>query len=92
MASLNPQAASRMRDVLQEHIDHERIPGAVALVSIGGRTDFFAALGRQDPRSAAAMAPDAIFRIYSMTKPITTLAIMMLVEECKIRLDHPVSR
>ncbi len=91
MASLNPQAASRMRDVLQQHIDRERIPGAVAMVSVGGRTEFFAALGRQDPQSNAAMPPDAIFRIYSMTKPIVSLATLMLLEQGRLQLIDPVS-
>ncbi len=92
MANLNPQAAGRLRDVLQEHIDRERIPGAVALVAVGGQTQFFAALGRQDPRSGNAMPADAIFRIYSMTKPIVSLATLMLVEQGRLQLIDPVSR
>jgi CubicO group peptidase (beta-lactamase class C family) len=92
MASLNPQAAGRMRDVLQQHIDRGRIPGAVAMVSIGGQTEFFAALGQQDPQAGMAMQADAIFRIYSMTKPIVSLATLMLVEQGRLQLVDPVEQ
>ena len=92
MASLNAQAAGRMRSVLQGHIDHGRIPGAVALVSLGGQTEFFAALGKQDPKAGTPMPPDAIFRIYSMTKPIVSLATLMLVEQGRLQLVDPVAK
>lgn len=92
MARLNPQAAARMQDVLQGHIDRGRIPGAVAMVALGGQTEFFASLGKQDPQSGAAMQPDSIFRIYSMTKPIVSLATLMLVEQGRLQLVDPVSR
>ena len=92
MARMNPQAAGRMREVLQDHIDRGRIPGAVALVALGGQTEFFAALGQQDPKARTPMAPDAIFRIYSMTKPIVSLATLMLVEQGRLQLVDPVAR
>ena len=92
MAKLNPQASARMRDVLQDNIDRSRIPGAVAMVAIGGQTEFFAALGKQDPAADKAMPPDAIFRIYSMTKPIVSLATLMLVEQGRLQLTDAVSK
>ena len=92
MARLNPAGAARMQEVLQGHVDAGRIPGAVAMVAIGGHTEFFAALGRQDPAGDAAMQPDAIFRIYSMTKPIVSLAALMLVEQGKLQLIDPVAK
>jgi CubicO group peptidase (beta-lactamase class C family) len=92
MARLNPHAVDRIRTVLQGHIDRGRIPGAVALVSVGGETAFFAALGRQDPDSDAPMQADSIFRIYSMTKPIVSLAALMLVEQGRLQLGDPVSQ
>ena len=91
MARLNPRAADRIRVVLQGHVDRGRIPGAVALVALGGETAFFAALGRQDPASDAPMQADSIFRIYSMTKPIVSLAALMLVEQGRLQLGDPVS-
>ena len=92
MASLNLQAAARMQSVLQEHIDRGRIPGAVALVSVGGRTALFAALGQQDPAAGTPMQPDSIFRIYSMTKPIVSLATLMLAEQGRLQLIDPVAK
>ena len=92
MARLNPRAADRMRVVLQGHVDRGRIPGAVALVALGGETAFFAALGRQDPASDAPMQADSIFRIYSMTKPIVSLAALMLVEQGRLQLSDPVAQ
>ncbi len=92
MAGLNPRAAARMREVLQEQVDRGQIPGAVALVAIGGRTEFFDALGRLDPQAGTPMATDAIFRIYSMTKPIVSLATLMLVEQGRLQLVDTVAK
>ena len=90
MAGLNPRAADRMREVLQQQVDRRRIPGLVAMVAIGGKTEFSAALGQQDPVAGTPMQPDAIFRIYSMTKPIVSLAALMLVEQGRLQLVDPV--
>jgi CubicO group peptidase (beta-lactamase class C family) len=92
MGSLNGGALTRMRDVLQSHIDNQRIPGAIAVVALGGHVEVFDALGRQDPSTGAAMKEDAIFRIYSMTKPLVSLAAVMLAEEGRLPLGDPVSR
>jgi CubicO group peptidase (beta-lactamase class C family) len=92
MAQLNPQALAHLRSVLQVHIDSGRIPGAVAVIALGGHTEFFAALGQQDSAAGTPMAPDAIFRIYSMTKPIVSLAALMLAEEGRLQLIDPVAR
>jgi CubicO group peptidase (beta-lactamase class C family) len=62
------------------------------MVSLAGRTEFFAALGKQDPQSGKPMQPDSIFRIYSMTKPIVSLATLMLVEQGRLQLGEPVSK
>lgn len=92
MATLNARAAQRMQSVLQGHIDEGRIPGAVAMVALGGKPQFFAALGAQDPVARTPMQPDAIFRIYSMTKPIVSLAALMLVERGLLQIGDPVSK
>ena len=92
MATLTPQAAVRMREVLQEHIDRGLIPGAVAMVSLGGETCFSQALGRRDPAAGDAMQADSIFRIYSMTKPIVSLAAVMLVEQGRLQLTDAVAQ
>ena len=92
MGSLNRAALHRLRGVLQSHIDNRRIPGAVAVVALGGHVELFEALGQRDPAAGAPMAADAIFRIYSMTKPLVSLAALMLAEEGRLQLGDPVSR
>ncbi|HSW07768.1 serine hydrolase domain-containing protein [Aquabacterium sp.] len=92
MARLNRSALARLRATLQSHIDRQRIPGAIAVVALGGHVELFEALGRQDPQAGAAMRDDAIFRIYSMTKPIVSLATLILAEEGGLQLADPVSK
>jgi CubicO group peptidase (beta-lactamase class C family) len=84
-------AVERVRDVLERHLKEGSIAGAVALVARGDNAQITAvgarALGSTDP-----MRRDTIFRIASLTKPITAAAAMMLIEEGKIRLDEPIDR
>lgn len=91
MGSLNRGALERLRAVLQSHIDGGRIPGAVAVVALGGQVELFEALGRQDAAAGTPMAADSIFRIYSMTKPLVSLLALMLAEEGRLQLGDPVS-
>jgi CubicO group peptidase (beta-lactamase class C family) len=92
MASLNRRAMARLRSTLQQHIDNGRIPGAIAVVALGGQVELFEALGRRDAAGGAAMKDDAIFRIYSMTKPIVSLAALVLAEEGRLLLGDPVGK
>ncbi len=80
----------RMHDVMTGHVEDGSIPGLVSLVSRRGEV-FVDTIGKM-ALDGAPMARDTIFRITSMTKPITAVAAMILVEECKIRLDDPVHR
>lgn len=89
---LCPLRAQRLLDALQSDIDRQRLPGAVVLVARRGRVALFEHLGRLDPVSGAAMTRDAIFRIYSMTKPIVSTALMLLHEEGRFQLEHPVAQ
>jgi CubicO group peptidase (beta-lactamase class C family) len=82
----------RLTTFFQGEIDRGAIPGAVLLVSREGKLAYFKALGYQDREKNIPMKPDAIFRIASMTKPITSVAVMMLAEEGKIDLLAPVSQ
>jgi len=91
MGTLNKAALARLRSTLQSHIDKGRIPGAVAVVALGGHVEMFDAIGQRDTAAGAAMTGDAIFRIYSMTKPIVSLAALMLAEEGRLQLGDPVS-
>ncbi len=81
----------RMHDVMAGHVEHGAVPGLATLVSRRGEVNVDAigvkALGGDDP-----IRRDTIFRIASMTKPITAAAAMILVEECRLRLDEPVDR
>jgi CubicO group peptidase (beta-lactamase class C family) len=79
----------RVRSVLSGYVDRGEIPGIVSVVSRHGDTHV-EALGRLGSGKAAAVERDSIFRISSMTKPITATAAMILVEEGRLRLDDPV--
>ena len=69
-----------------------KLPGALTQVWRRGERVLNSVLGQADRERQVPLAEDSIFRIYSMTKPVTSVAIMMLVEECKIALDDPVSK
>jgi CubicO group peptidase (beta-lactamase class C family) len=77
---------------VQALIDAKRIPGVVLRVCRGGEVEVEAALGVMTPKDGRPMRTDTIFRIYSMTKPITTVAAMMLIEGGQIKLDEPIAR
>jgi CubicO group peptidase (beta-lactamase class C family) len=83
---------ARLDQVLQRYVDENQIAGAVALVMRDGRVVYERAVGWADKESGRRMTSDAIFRIASQTKALTSTAILMLVEEGKIGLDDPVSR
>jgi CubicO group peptidase (beta-lactamase class C family) len=77
---------------LRAEVEAGRIPGAVVAIGRGGRLAYHEAVGFRDRDAGAPMAPDAIFRIASLTKPFTSLAALILVEEARLMLWHPVSR
>src|SRR5713226_4933425 len=89
-AGLSKTRMQRMHDVMTGHVDDGSMPGLVSLVSRRGEV-FVNTIGRM-AIDGAPMARDTIFRITSMTKPVTAVAAMILVEECKLRLDDPVDR
>src|SRR2546429_2247759 len=81
----------RMHDVMATHVEQGRVPGLVALVSRRGEVHV-EAVGRKAVGGSDPMPRNTIFRITSMTKPVTAVATMILVEECRLRLDDPVDR
>jgi CubicO group peptidase (beta-lactamase class C family) len=83
---------SAITGAVQADIDAGRIPGAAMLIAHKGETVFETALGMQDPQAGVPLAIDSIFRIYSMTKPIVSVGVMMLVEEGKLLISDPVSK
>ncbi|HYK89888.1 MAG TPA: serine hydrolase domain-containing protein [Acidobacteriota bacterium] len=89
---LSAQRLERIGSAIQRNIDEKRIAGAVSLVARKGRVAWFKAQGMMDVESGKTMQPDAIFRICSMSKPVTSAAVMMLYEEGKFLLSDPVSK
>ena len=89
---LSAERLERINQVVQRAIEAREISGAVTLVSRRGRIAHFEAQGLMDVEHKTPMRKDAIFRIASMTKPVTGVAILMLVEDGKVRLSDPVSR
>src|SRR5262245_20597091 len=89
---LDADKIQQARDAVKTLIVKKEMAGAVIAVARRGKVVMFEALGEMEAGSGKAMKPDAIVRIYSMTKPITTVAGMILVEEGKIGLDDPVSK
>jgi CubicO group peptidase (beta-lactamase class C family) len=89
---LSAARLDRLGAVMAGEIGAGRVPGAVALIARRGRLGYFESFGRRDAASAAPMAKDSIFRIYSMTKPITSVAAMMLWEEGRFLLGDPIAQ
>ncbi|KAF7963958.1 serine hydrolase [Cupriavidus sp. UYMU48A] len=76
----------------ESYIANGKLPGALVQVWRRGELALNSVLGFADRERQVPLAQDSIFRIYSMTKPVTSVAVMMLVEQCKIALDDPVSK
>src|SRR3954469_10192758 len=89
---LNPAALNRLSAVLSARVAGGHIPGAVALVARHGKIAYHQSFGRLDPASDKPMSANAIFRIYSMTKPIVSAAVMMLWEEGRLLLSDPIGQ
>jgi CubicO group peptidase (beta-lactamase class C family) len=89
---LSSERLARIGAVVQRNIDDKRIAGAVTLVARRGQVAWFKAQGMADRESGKSMHPNSLFRICSMTKPITSLAVMMLYEEGRFLLDDPLSK
>jgi CubicO group peptidase (beta-lactamase class C family) len=83
---------ARVDDFVARHLEARHFAGAVALVARRGKVVHFKAYGMQDIESRVPMSKDSIFRIYSMSKPITSVAVMILYEEGRFLLSDPVSR
>src|SRR3984885_6171420 len=89
---LSTAGLARLGRVMQDEVQRGRVPGAVALIARRGQLAYYESFGQRDPVSGAPMALDSIFRIYSMTKPIVSVAVMMLWEEGRFLLDDPIGK
>ena len=88
----SPAKLGEATALLQRFVADQKIAGAVAGVARKGKLAYLEAVGQQDLATRSPMTDRSMFRIYSMTKPITAVAVMMLHEEGKFRLDDPVSK
>ena len=91
-AGLDAKALDRLDQYLAHYVDEGRLPGYLVSVARGGRVAHLTAHGRRDIAAGLPVEADTLWRIYSMTKPVTAVAALMLVEEGKLSLDDPVSR
>ena len=89
---MSTERLKRIGEAVQRHVTAGDVAGAVTLVARRGKIAHFEAQGVMDVDTKKPMAKDNLFRLASMSKPITGVAVMMLVEEGKIRLNDPVSR
>src|SRR5438270_12454519 len=91
-AGLSSARLQRLASTIHADVARKLIPGAVLAIARGGRLAYAEAFGWRDREAGAAMTADAIFRVASMTKPITSVAAMMLAEEGRLEIAAPVAQ
>lgn len=91
-AGLDAKALDRLDRYLAHWVDEGRLPGFLVSVARGGRVAHLTAHGLRDVAAGAPVTPDTLWRVYSMTKPVTAVAALLLVEEGRLSLDDPVER
>jgi CubicO group peptidase (beta-lactamase class C family) len=89
---LSAEKLARVKTLVQGAVDKNQTAGVVVLIARRGKVAYLEAFGKLNAATSEAMPPDAIFRIHSMSKPITTAAALLLYEEGRFKLDDPVSR
>ena len=89
---MSSERLKKITTVLQQEISDKKLPGAVVMVARKGKLIYSESFGSLNNQAGAAMQQDSIFRLYSMTKPLVSTALMMLVEDGKVQLTDPVSK
>ena len=89
---LSSSRLKALSNVIAREVDKGTLPGAVVMVGRKGKVAYLDTIGRQGPASDAKMRPDSVFRIFSMTKPIVSVGIMMLIEDGHFLLSDPVAK
>jgi CubicO group peptidase (beta-lactamase class C family) len=89
---MSSERLARLTTAFKQEIDAKKLPGAVMMIARQGKLVYATALGLRDPKNGDAMRVDAIFRIYSMTKPFASVAAMILVEDGALQLTDPVAK
>ena len=90
--SLAPKGVTDIDTLFRQAVDQGTVPGVVAIVASKNQILYFNSFGLRDVAQKKPMTTDSIFRIASMTKPVTSAAIMLLQEQAKLRIDDPVSK
>ena len=90
-AHFNKQKLEKVGEFIRNEIATEKIPGAILLIQQHGKPVYHEFFGVRDTETKAPMTDDTIFRIFSMTKPITSVAAMLLIDQHKIKVDDPVA-
>ena len=91
-AGFSPERLRRIEPLMKGHVAAKDLPGAVTLIARRGKVVHFAAFGTTDLESNVPMRTDTLFRLASMTKPVTAAAVLILLEEGKLILSDPVSK
>src|SRR5690242_9176790 len=91
-AGISSQRLERLTQTMQRVVDSGELAGTVVMVARKGKLVYAKAFGARNKAAGVPMADDAIFRVYSMTKPVVSVAAMMLVEEGRLSLDEPISK
>jgi CubicO group peptidase (beta-lactamase class C family) len=91
-ASFSRTKLERVGDYIKNEVAAGKIPGAVVMIQQHGHPVYFETFGVRDVATHVPMTADTIFRLYSMSKPVTSVAAMMLIEDGKLRLDDPVAK
>ena len=90
--SFTPEGLAKVSDYIRNEIATGKIPGAILLLQQHGKPVYYENFGVRDVATEISMSADTIFRLYSMSKPVTSVLAMMLVEEGKLAIDDPVSK
>ena len=91
-AGMSSEGLARIGPAMQAYVDDGRLAGVMTMVARRGQVVHWEAAGMRDVAAGNPLEPDDVFRIYSMTKPLTSVAVMILVEEGAVALDDPVSK
>jgi CubicO group peptidase (beta-lactamase class C family) len=91
-AHFNPQKLERIGEFFRKEVADGKIPGAIVLIQQHGKPVYFEKFGLRDVTTKQPMTDDTIFTVYSMSKPVTSVAAMMLIDEGKLKLSDPVEK
>jgi CubicO group peptidase (beta-lactamase class C family) len=89
---LSAERLARIDRLMEGYVESDRLPGALGMIARQGKVAYLRTWGMRDRETGTPMTPDTIFRIYSMSKPITSVAVMILFEEGHFRLKDPIGR